>query len=363
MCVSPHAALFTRSLDLRRKWDVSFIDVAYRDEVENVLGTMVKNSIRNGIDAKWSMIPCGQCFECRLQRSRVWANRCMLEMNDFPPVDGVARNWFVTLTYAPDHADSLRSKDGQTLSLHVPEGKRKDHLQMFNNAVRQRWKRDCGYDGIRFYGCGEYGDLNARPHYHEILFNLQVDPDKLEFLFSNKFGDRYYNYEPLSECWSDKGFVVISEANWQNAAYTARYIMKKQLGKGAEVYNQLGIKPPFTRMSLKPGIGVSGYKGLDTYFKKDPEGMLIFHDKVYLPSDGKSSPTCRPPVYFDRLFEKEEPELMDVIRAHREEFATIAYRNDKIERCMSDRDLFDFRLDAWSKHQIGVHRAFTEQIY
>ena len=222
MCVKPHAALFTRSLRPGRKWDIEFIDTAFHDEIQSFMEGLVKSSIKgNKIDAKWSMIPCGQCHECRLARSRVWANRCALEIDSFPPVDGVCRNWFVTLTYAPGHTDSLRSPvDGQTLSLHVPEGKKKDHLQMFNNAVRQKWKRRYNHEGIRFYSCGEYGDKNFRPHYHELLFNLPIDPDDLEYLFSNKFGDRYYNHKLLSEAWCDKGFVVISEANWSNAAYT-----------------------------------------------------------------------------------------------------------------------------------------------
>ena len=37
-------------------------------------------------------IPCGQCIECRLQRSRRWADRCMLEMQYHE------HSWFVTLT-------------------------------------------------------------------------------------------------------------------------------------------------------------------------------------------------------------------------------------------------------------------------
>ena len=37
-------------------------------------------------------IPCGQCFECRLERSRQWATRCMLESQYHD------QNWFLTLT-------------------------------------------------------------------------------------------------------------------------------------------------------------------------------------------------------------------------------------------------------------------------
>lgn len=365
MCLRPGAVfIYRRPGD--EKWTTKYYGDTCRDEaLRQGLDIDVLTATAHGLDAKWSVVPCGQCIECRLQRSRVWANRCMMEMADFPPVDGVCRNWFVTLTYAPGHTDELRSsRDGVTLSLHVPDGKKKDHLQMFNNAVRQRWKRDFGHEGIRFYSCGEYGDQNARPHYHEILFNLPIDPDKLEYLFSNKFGHRYYTYQPLSEAWSDKGFVVISEASWDNAAYTARYIMKKQLGKGAEVYDEIGIRSPFVRMSLKPGIGFCAFKGYESYCDIDDQtGELRFKKHMILPnaSDGVE-PSVSHPRYFDKLMERENPDFMAAVKEWRQKSADIAYQNRRKLLGMSDRDLFEARAEAMTKQQIGMHRNFLDQI-
>lgn len=366
MCVKPSAVfIYKRPGD--EKWMTKYTADVTRDEALRYgLDLDVLTARAHGLDAKWSIVPCGQCFECRLQRSRVWANRCAIEMADFPPIDGVCRNWFVTLTYAPGSTDELRSaKDGCTLSLHVPEGNKKDHLQMFNNAVRQKWKRDFGHDGIRFYACGEYGDLNARPHYHEILFNLPIDPAKLEFLFVNRFGHRYYNYEPLSEAWSDKGFVVISEANWDTAAYTARYIMKKQLGKDAALfYDTLGLLPPFTRMSLKPGIGFSAFKGYDTYCNIDETtGELNFKNKLILPHAPQGvDPSVSIPRYFDKIMEREDPDFMEVVKAWREKYSDIAYQNRKRTSSLSDRDLFEAREEDYNKRKIGMLRNFFENI-
>ena len=53
-------------------------------------------------------IPCGQCIGCRLEKSRVWAMRCMHEASLYP------KNCFVTLTYDDDHLPengSLRPAD------------------------------------------------------------------------------------------------------------------------------------------------------------------------------------------------------------------------------------------------------------
>ena len=42
-------------------------------------------------------IPCGQCIGCRLDRSRAWADRCLLEASQYP------HNCFLTLTYDDEH--------------------------------------------------------------------------------------------------------------------------------------------------------------------------------------------------------------------------------------------------------------------
>ena len=51
-------------------------------------------------------VPCGQCVECRLKRSRDWAARCMQEASQHE------RNCFITLTYR-DAPESLDYRDFQ----------------------------------------------------------------------------------------------------------------------------------------------------------------------------------------------------------------------------------------------------------
>ena len=55
-------------------------------------------------------IPCGKCIGCRLDYSRQWANRCMLEAQYYPP-DQV---WFATITYNDKYVPRVTSTDPET---------------------------------------------------------------------------------------------------------------------------------------------------------------------------------------------------------------------------------------------------------
>lgn len=48
-------------------------------------------------DWKIVLIPCGRCIGCRLEYSRQWANRCMLELQYHDSA------YFVTVTYDDEH--------------------------------------------------------------------------------------------------------------------------------------------------------------------------------------------------------------------------------------------------------------------
>ena len=86
----------------------------------------------------------------------------------------------------------------------------------------------------------------------------------------------YYNSESLQSCWRDKdgndiGFVVVGKVTWETCAYVARYIMKKQKGQGADVYERFNIEPEFCLMSRKPGIA-------HQYYEDHPE--MWDYDKI-----------------------------------------------------------------------------------
>lgn len=254
-----------------------------------VIGESGKRGITFNRGASYSgvpiNIPCGQCVGCRLERSRQWAMRCVHEKRMH------ADNCFVTLTYDNDHLPGFG-----TLV--------KRDLQLFMKRLR----KEKG-DGIRFYACGEYGDINKRPHYHVILFNLDFN-DKKE-IGRNRRGDRYYNSDDLRRIWG-LGNVLLGDVTFDSCAYVARYVMKKITGEasGAHydvvdgdgvVYRRL---PEFTVMSRRPGIGAG-------WFAKYGEHAYQ-HDSVII--NGR---LCRPPRFYDGRFELLDSKRMDVIKEKR----------------------------------------------
>lgn len=89
---------------------------------------------------------------------------------------------------------------------------------------------------IRYYLCGEYGEITQRPHYHACLFGIGVE-----------------HTSSVTTSW-EHGFVMCSEFNEKTAQYSAGYVTKKMTK--ASDYRLNGRFPEFARMSKNPGLGV-----------------------------------------------------------------------------------------------------------
>lgn len=214
-------------------------------------------------------VPCGQCIGCRLERSRQWAVRCMHEASLHE------KNCFITLTYAPEHLPPNSSLV-------------KDDLTKFWKRLRDR----LGYPTLRYYACGEYGELHGRPHYHACVFGYDF-PDKKVLKVQNGFV--LYDSDLLKDIWG-KGRVAIGEVTFESAGYVARYILKKALGKKAEdMYAALGIVPEYTVMSRRPGIA-SGW--IEKY-----ADVVLRNDSVIVRGH-----ECKPPKFYDKIFDLDYPE-------------------------------------------------------
>lgn len=283
-------------------------------------------------------LPCGHCVQCRLQYSRNWADRCMLEAQKYE------YNEFLTLTYDPEDLPKGQKIDLETGELYgesnplVPE-----HLTKFIKKLRQAFARgqyrvthDDGASelikfpvnkNIRFYYCGEYGTKNQRPHYHLIIFNLNV-PDK-KFLFTNGSGSLNYTSDLIKSIWN-KGLISLCPVTWETCAYTARYVMKKQKGpQSAEYYASQGLVPEFVRMSRKPGIGRE-------YFDENRDSIYKY-DAIYL-KKGDKIEKVRPCRYYDKLFDIHEHEFLQKLKERRKAMAEIITQSKLSQTSMSERE-------------------------
>jgi len=231
-------------------------------------------------------LPCGQCVGCRLERSRQWAMRCLHEASLHQD------NAFITLTYSDSN---------------LPRGGSLDYSD-FQNFMKRLRKR-VGTK-VRFYCGGEYGQEQMRPHFHACLFGYDF-PDKLYYK-KTESGESIYTSKLLESLWP-LGLSSIGNVTFQSAAYIARYCVQKVTGDLAEAHYRvitddgeiIDRVPEFNHMSLKPGIGKPWLEKFRTdVFPRD-----------YVVVNGVKT---KPPKYYDRLFEKEDPGTFSEIVAQRE---------------------------------------------
>lgn len=217
-----------------------------------------------------SMLPCGGCVGCRQERVSSWAIRCRHEA-------GISKeSCFLTLTFADEHLP-------QNGSVSVRD------LQLFMKRLRKRFGR-----GIRFYGCGEYGDKTFRPHYHVLLFGFDF-PDKV--FFTRRNGYPVYKSAALDELWPS-GHHEIGSVTAESAGYCSQYCQKKVTGKPADDHyfrvspvdgQAYRVHSEFATMSRRPGIG-------DEWFNRFASDAF---PSDFLIVDGQRRPV--PSFYLKRL--------------------------------------------------------------
>lgn len=159
----------------------------------------------------------------------MWAFRALAEASLH------RENWFLTLTYAPEHLPpygELRHRD----------------WQLFAKRVRKR------SGPFRYLMCGEYGDQTHRPHYHALVFGLGV-PDRV--LFTERQGHPVFQSEVLSALWG-LGHIEFGTVTASSARYCAGYVLKDSRAPvrlDESTGEVVPLQPPYGRMSLKPGLG------------------------------------------------------------------------------------------------------------
>lgn len=220
------------------------------------------------LDVPDMLLPCNNCMACRVTRNGQWKTRLYHEgmMHELSS--------FITLTYNDDYLP-----DDYSVQIRA--------AQLFIKRLRKHIANETG-NKIRFFGCGEYGDFDLRPHYHELVFGYDF-PDKYYWSTSAK-GHALYRSPTLEKLWPF-GFSNIGAVTPQTCGYVSGYMLKKINGQRAEehykrVHPLTGevcrVRPEFIHFSNRPGIGG---KWFDTFacdaFPSD--FVVVDGDKVAVP--------------------------------------------------------------------------------
>ena len=261
--------------------------------------SLVFSEPKSGIPYKEVSISCRLCIGCRLEYKSEWSIRMMHEaqMHDF--------NQFLTLTY-----DDENLPEDQSIRL--------EEIQDFMKKLRRKYAPE----RLRYVFCGEYGEQTSRPHYHGIVFGLEV-PDK-QAVGRNNAGDVYYESAWLNQIWG-KGKVIVGDVTPQSCGYVAGYMLKDTKGNyikrdtngeplpyellDPETGELVERERPFITRSNRPGIGRPWF---DEYWKD-----VFPHNFVVQQTNGEYVKKQVPRYYF-RLLKVLDPEMADQISAENE---------------------------------------------
>lgn len=264
------------------------------------------------------LVPCGKCRGCCLDYSRRWADRMMLEL------ETAGKAIFLTLTYNNNNVPWIYDDCGvpiwQTLC--------KRDFQLFMKRLRKFFTDR----KIRFFACGEYGENTLRPHYHAIIFGLDLsDFSDLEQIGKNRQGDHYFTSASLVNIWS-KGYITIAKVSYETCAYVARYVSKKHSNDSLYLEN-IGVEPIFCVMSRRPGIGKE-------YLDLHPDALDHDYINISTPTGGRK---ISMPKYYLKQLALTNPDKYDNIIERRK---LASFDNLFLNMQNTDLDFSDFFENA-----------------
>lgn len=268
-------------------------------------------------DAEPILLGCKRCLLCAQASRRQWAYRCVAESKM------CGESMYLTLTVDEEHMQdvfpgySLTHKPFQDfmkrLRMTLERGYWYDYVPPFTpqssivhlpcNLEKKFYQRS----QIKYFMCGEYGELSMRPHYHCCVFGARF-PDAF---FAKKVGSNFYFSSPtLSRLWTYGKMSFFSDVTPQSAAYVAGYVDKK-LSTTADDFRAVGLEPEYIKMSQ--GIGLSWFEKYKDYlyrFSSDGELFGEFFEVGRVPISA--------PRYFDEKYRLCDSDRFDKIVASRE---------------------------------------------
>lgn len=275
-------------------------------------------------------VPCGKCPNCVARRISAWSFRLMQEAKHSESA------YFITLTYAPEHCPISRNGFMEL---------RKPHVQQFFKTLRTHQWRNGNCEKIKYYIAGEYGDTFKRPHYHAVIFNLD-----LEIMI----GKKHYNqvkrgFIPLDGKYNfhvsqwDKGHITIGQVCEASVGYTLIYMNKPWRPMHANDDRQ----PQFSLMSKRLGEKYLS-PAMIKWYKDDLDNRLYCNIE-----DGKK--IAMPRYYKQKLFQAiyQDPELAEY-HQHRVGQVQLEKLNERKKTGITDKEWYQAdarQLAAFKKQQ------------
>lgn len=311
ICTSPLIRAETVETYVNKKGGISykteFLDRSTWDSIQENGGfdrvKMFKGRYRN-----IQPIPCGQCINCMMNKAAENATKMMMMKPYYPEEEC----WFLTFTYKDEMLPVQETVNTETGETWTGTSLRKRDLQLFWKKIRK------DNPNLKYVSAGEYGGQTGRPHYHAIVFGLQIPLDTLKKVGQNWLGQPYWQSDWLNSYWVDeekqdrngkpinRGNIEIGEVTWKSCSYVARYVIKKANKMNSEWFRMQGRIPEYITWSN--GFG-------DKFFEEHKETIKAT-DTIYLPNGDMKTPRK-----FMELLKESDPELYEDIKKKRKESA------------------------------------------
>ncbi len=238
-------------------------------------------------------VPCGKCLGCQSDRRRDWCNRMMLELSLHD-----SGGTFLTLTYR-DAPPSLQRKHVQ------------DFLKRLRNA-----ERDYSLTlpkPLRYFFCGERGSKRGRPHYHGLLFGLDMMREEWQpYIATFKDGYPVYSSRVLERIWPF-GFNVVGSIDYCAIRYVSKYIVKTIGQEDSFTLKSIGLGSDFFFNSRRVG------RKIHRWYKASARSLFA-DGIVHLPFRGDSIAVPIPHAY-DRYIGSFAPDDLEQLKLLRRQYA------------------------------------------
>lgn len=246
--------------------------------------------VRNGEVLPDFFLPCGKCTLCLERRRKEWVRRLQLEAFDNPCT-------FLTLTYNDKNLRDCNKPD----------------IQRFLKRFRQLSRKGLDLSNFKYFFVSEYGSKTHRPHYHAILFGVDMlrNPFFRSEIATHKKDSRgrvypVYTSPVVSDLWTF-GFNSVDRCTESRIRYVAKYVAKSLTDDGKSLFHLYSRR-----------------LGVRLFLDKDCSRLLPFAYSTLSSGRYLLSRDCPPvasPKFLDYYFSILDPLTLEAVKSKRRAFA------------------------------------------